>query len=165
MLSAKSTLSSSRKTAQLIRKTILTPTVGRFTFSVPEGVKYSPGQWAAFDFSEHLDLGYSHMRNDDPRSLNDDFVRTFTISSTPNAKNESEKEFDITIRNVGVVTNFLFRQNDRAGFEVPLVGVGGEFGGVRRASFSRGDSQERAVWCSYVLCCVVKSLGNVQVAD
>ncbi|PVI00820.1 hypothetical protein DM02DRAFT_655065 [Periconia macrospinosa] len=127
----KSTLSS-RKSLQLIRKTILTPTVGRFTFSVPEGVEYSPGQWAAFDFSGHLDQGYSHMRNDDPRSLNDDFVRTFTISSTPNT-NESEKEFDITIRNVGVVTNFLFQQNDRAGFEVPLVGVGGEFKIEQRA--------------------------------
>ncbi|CAI6332086.1 unnamed protein product [Periconia digitata] len=123
----KSTLSS-RKTVQLIRKTILAPTVARFTFSVlPDGVKYLPGQWAAFDFSEHLDIGYSHMRNDDPRSLNDDFVRTFTISSTPKAGVESQNEFDITIRKVGTVTDHLFQQNDRAGFEVPLVGIGGEF--------------------------------------
>lgn len=123
----KSALSASRKTVQLTGKTVLSPTVARFTFSVPEGVVYQAGQWAAFDFSDHLDMGYSHMRNDDPQSLNDDFVRTFTISSTPKADSEKQQEFDITIRNVGTVTSFLFRQNTRAGFEVPLVGVGGEF--------------------------------------
>lgn len=115
-----------RKTARLTKKTQLGPTVSRFTFSVPDGVEYSPGQWVAFDFSEHLDIGYSHMRDDDPRSLNDDFVRTFTISSTPSNR-EKHTEFEITIRNVGVVTSYLFRQNDRAGFEVPIVGIGGEF--------------------------------------
>lgn len=121
----KSNVTGSRKTAHLTKKTRITPTIARFTFSVPEGLAYSPGQWAAFDFSGHLDHGYSHMRDDDPRSLNDDFVRTFTISSTP--KSKEEKEFDITISNVGVVTDYLFRQNDRAGFEVPLIGVGGDF--------------------------------------
>ncbi|KAF2638712.1 oxidoreductase-like protein [Massarina eburnea CBS 473.64] len=123
----KATLSSSRRTAQLTKKEILAPTIARFTFSVPEGVKYLPGQWVAFDFSQDLDIGYSHMRNDDPRSLNDDYVRTFTISSIPKAGKEDQSEFEITIRNVGVVTNFLFKQNDRAGFEVSIVGIGGEF--------------------------------------
>jgi ferredoxin-NADP reductase/predicted pyridoxine 5'-phosphate oxidase superfamily flavin-nucleotide-binding protein len=122
----KASISAARKTARLIKKTPLGPTVARFTFSVPDGVEYSPGQWAAFDFSRDLDLGYSHMRNDDPRSLNDDFVRTFTISSSPSGDGP-QNSFDITIRNVGVVTSYLFRQNDRAGFEVPIVGIGGEF--------------------------------------
>lgn len=62
------------------------------------------------------------MRDEDPTSLNDDFVRTFTISSAP-----KDGEFEITIRNVGAVTRFLFRQNERAGLEVPVLGVGGEF--------------------------------------
>lgn len=66
------------------------------------------------------------MRDDDPTSLNDDFVRTFTISSSPNTS-EKQGEFEITIRNVGPVTKFLFQQNDRAGFEVPVLGVGGDF--------------------------------------
>ena len=123
----KAKATSSRKTARLTKKTRITPTVARFTFSVPEGIAYSPGQWVALDFSEHLDYGYSHMRNDDPRSLNDDFVRTFTISSQPKAEGTEEKQFDITIRDVGVVTSYLFRQNDRAGFEVSVVGVGGDF--------------------------------------
>ncbi|KAL1610626.1 hypothetical protein SLS60_002296 [Paraconiothyrium brasiliense] len=122
----KASVLAARKTARLIKKMPLGPTVARFTFTVPEAVQYSPGQWVAFDFSNELDIGYSHMRDDDPRSLNDDFVRTFTISSTPSGDGP-QKDFDITIRNVGVVTSYLFRQNDRAGFEVPIVGVGGEF--------------------------------------
>ncbi|KAF2269619.1 hypothetical protein CC78DRAFT_236132 [Lojkania enalia] len=124
----KSSLSASKaqKTAQLTRKSKLTPTISRFTFSVPEGIAYTPGQWAALDFSKDMDYGYSHMRDDDPRSLNDDFVRTFTISSTPGTGGK-ETQFDMTIREVGPVTSYLFKQNDRAGFEVPLLGIGGEF--------------------------------------
>ena len=124
----KSAIESSRVSAQLIKKTKITPSTARFTFSVPEGLFYKPGQWIALDFSENMDMGYSHMRDDDPRSLNDDHVRTFTISSSPSSENgATEKEFEITIRNVGVVTEFLFRQNDRTGFEVPVLSVGGEF--------------------------------------
>ena len=66
------------------------------------------------------------MRDDDPRSINDDYVRTFTVSSPPVAAGGDE-EFEITIRNVGVVTDFLLRQNPRAGLEVPLLGFAGEF--------------------------------------
>lgn len=52
-------------------------------------------------------------------------VRTFTVSSS--SSKLPEDEFEITIRNVGIVTNFLFRQNIRAGLEVPLKGFGGTF--------------------------------------
>ncbi|KAF2870261.1 oxidoreductase-like protein [Massariosphaeria phaeospora] len=124
----KSNISASRKTAQLKKKVSITHTVSRYTFSVPDGLTYTPGQWVAFDFSSEMDHGYSHMRDDDPLSLNDDWVRTFTISSTPSSKDSSkEKEFDITIRTVGSVTDFLSRQNERASFEVPILGVGGDF--------------------------------------
>ena len=66
------------------------------------------------------------MRDEDPRSINDDYVRTFTVSSPPGAAGGDE-EFEITIRNVGVVTDFLLRQNPRAGLEVPLLGFAGDF--------------------------------------
>ena len=52
-------------------------------------------------------------------------MRTFTVSSS--ADKLRRDEFEITIRNVGIVTNFLFRQNIRAGLEVPLKGFGGNF--------------------------------------
>jgi ferredoxin-NADP reductase/predicted pyridoxine 5'-phosphate oxidase superfamily flavin-nucleotide-binding protein len=124
-----------RSLARLTQKVSLTPTIARFTFEVQnknsEGIEYEPGQWIALDFKEHMDMGYSHMRDDDPQSLNDDFVRTFTISSSPapatDTESKKQKTFDITIRNVGAVTSYLFRQNPRGGFEVPVLGVGGEF--------------------------------------
>lgn len=113
--------------ANLVRKELLAPNVARFTFAVPGGIEYKPGQWVAMDFKEDLDMGYEHMRNDDPTSLNDDFVRTFTISSAPKEASGSEKEFDITIRRVGPITRFLFLQNERAGYQAQILGVGGEF--------------------------------------
>ncbi|KAI4911441.1 uncharacterized protein J4E92_010254 [Alternaria infectoria] len=125
-----STSQSTRQTALLTKKEILTPTIARFTFSVNGGLTYAPGQWIALDFSQDLDVGYEHMRDEDPASLNDDFVRTFTISSAPTRDGGDagkEKEFEITIRKVGAVTKFLFQQNERAGLEVGVLGVGGEF--------------------------------------
>lgn len=72
------------------------------------------------------------MRDDDPRSLNDDFVRTFTVSSPPpprllEGKERWDDEFEITIRRVGPVTDFLFKQSGNRGLEVPVLGIGGEF--------------------------------------
>jgi ferredoxin-NADP reductase/predicted pyridoxine 5'-phosphate oxidase superfamily flavin-nucleotide-binding protein len=123
----KSALSSTSSIAQLTNITPLTPSIARFSFSVPSGIHYSAGQWIALDFKGHLDTGYEHMRDEDPGSLNDDFVRTFTISSAPTNASGKQDGFEITVRNVGPVTKFLFRQNVRAGFEVPILGVGGEF--------------------------------------
>lgn len=121
---------SSQIFARLMQKTLLSPTIARFTFSVSgPGVNYNAGQWVALDFKAELDVGYEHMRDEDPSSLNDDFVRTFTISSMPSSSSNTdrEQEFDITIRKVGPVTSFLFNQNERAGLEVPILGIGGEF--------------------------------------
>ena len=114
-------------TATLISQTSLTPTISRFQFSMTNPTRYTPGQWVAMDFSDELDMGYSHMRDDDPRSLNDDFVRTFTVSSPPpSPQGEKHDQFEITIRKVGPVTDFLFNQQ-RSGLEVPLRGFGGDF--------------------------------------
>lgn len=111
--------------AILIHKQRITPTISRFRFRIEtptDDTKWKPGQYVALGFEQELDMGYSHMRDDDPKSLNDDYLRTFTVSSMPD-----HNEFEITIRKVGVVTSFLFRQNDRAGFDVPIIGFGGEF--------------------------------------
>ncbi|MCJ1351039.1 MAG: hypothetical protein MMC33_001021 [Icmadophila ericetorum] len=115
-------------TATLIRKDHLSPSIARFRFRISDPAtagKWTAGQYVALSFEDELGAGYSHMREDDPRSLNDDYTRTFTVSSTPGEL--PEDEFEITVRNVGVVTNFMFRHNPRAGLEVPLIGFGGEF--------------------------------------
>ena len=53
----------------------------------------------ALAFEDELSAGYSHMRDDDPRSLNDDYVRTFTVSSAM-GRGLPHDEFEITFRNV-----------------------------------------------------------------
>lgn len=115
--------------ATLVKKDILTPTIARFRFSVSDPVaagRWKPGQYVALAFEAELGMGYSHMRDDNPKSLNDDYTRTFTVSSVV-GYGLPEDEFEITIRNVGVVTDFLFRQNVRVRLEIPLKGFGGEF--------------------------------------
>ena len=122
--------------ATLTARTILTPTIARFRFRVTtpptaERSHWKAGQYVAFSFEDELSLGYSHSRDDDPQSLNDDYVRTFTVSSAPPSSptgKEKELDFEITIRNVGKVTSFLFRYPIRSGLEVPLRGFGGSFG-------------------------------------
>jgi NAD(P)H-flavin reductase len=115
--------------ASLVEKKILTPTIARFRFNIADPEKASrwkPGQYVALSFQDELDIGYSHMRDDDPKSLNDDYMRTFTVSSGP-GEAASYGQFDITIRNVGCVTQYLLRHNTRSKLEVPLKGFGGEF--------------------------------------
>jgi len=129
--------SRSAETARLLSQTQLTPTISRFRFALENAATYTAGQYVTLDFSEHLDYGYSHMRDDDPRSLNDDFVRTFTVSSPPGlpprpSRNLADDEFEITIRRVGVVTDLLFKHGksgSRPGteFEVDVKGFGGSF--------------------------------------
>ena len=114
---------------RLIGKEKLTPTIYRFRFTILDPAKagkWKAGQYAALSFYDELYMGYSHMRDDDPRSLNDDFLRIFTISSHHNAGLPSE-EFEITVRNVGNVTHFMSMQNPRCNLELPLRGFMGDF--------------------------------------
>lgn len=114
--------------AKLIKKEILTPQIGRYRFQIIDSkkpIQWKPGQYAALGFEGELDEGYSHMREDDPKSLNDDYTRTFTVSSRQDKL--PENEFELTIRNVGKVSSFLYRHNLRMHLEVTLQGFGGEF--------------------------------------
>jgi NAD(P)H-flavin reductase len=123
--------------AKLLRQTNLTPTISRFTFALSNATTHKAGQYVTLDFGSRLDMGYSHMRDDDPRSLNDDFVRTFTVSSPPGhppnpVRRLRDDEFEITVRRVGSVTEELFKHQgselgDRMDLEVGVKGFGGEF--------------------------------------
>lgn len=119
-------------TARLLRYKAITPTIARFTFAFSEDIpevkaSYKAGQWVVLDFDEQLSQGYSHMRDNDPTSLNDDLVRTFTVSSVPPI--QPGQEFDITIRKVGRVTDFLFQagQYKFKKIEAIVRGFGGTF--------------------------------------
>jgi NAD(P)H-flavin reductase/predicted pyridoxine 5'-phosphate oxidase superfamily flavin-nucleotide-binding protein len=123
-----SKLKAEENTTKLVERTELTPTISRYKFAVTNPVPYKAGQWVAMDFSEELDIGYSHMRDDDPASLNDDFIRTFTVSSPPlGTEAKPHDEFEITVRKHGPVTTFLSRSRARSGLEVALKGFGGDF--------------------------------------
>ncbi|KAL5349861.1 hypothetical protein ACLOAV_004895 [Pseudogymnoascus australis] len=98
-------------TATLLSQTALSPSISRFRFRLDKTARWRPGQYVVLDFSDELGEGYSHMRDEDPQSLNDDLVRTFTVSSPPPAEAASAgAEFEITIRKVGRVTEFLFKR-------------------------------------------------------
>lgn len=117
-------------TVRLLRHRTITPSISRYTFSFSEDSKtvnkqYKPGQWAALDFSSALDVGYSHMKDDDPRLINDDFIRSFTVTSIPSSKSW---DFDITIRKVGRITEYLADRAERGiPVEAVLRGFGGDF--------------------------------------
>ncbi|KAH8904284.1 hypothetical protein BR93DRAFT_946640 [Coniochaeta sp. PMI_546] len=130
-------------TATLVKRVALTPTIHRYTFRF-DAVRHKPrmkawkaAQYVTLDFSPELDEGWSHMRNDDPQSLNDDFIRTFTISSPPPAvptgsgeevEIENGTVFEITARTHGPATRLLERHNLRMPLEIPVIGFGGEEG-------------------------------------
>ncbi|KAI9730729.1 MAG: hypothetical protein M1834_005698 [Cirrosporium novae-zelandiae] len=123
--------SASSTSVRLTKREIITPTIARFTFEnidpaiVSSGWK--AGQYVALGFENELGHGYSHMRDYDPRSLNDDYLRTFTVSSQPPDEGKKFERFEITIRKVGVVTDYLFNLQIRNELEVQLRGFGGEF--------------------------------------
>lgn len=119
--------------ATLKNREVLTPSIARFTFTLAttttRAVKmWEPGQHVTLDFSEELDAGWSHMRDDDPASLNDDFVRTFTVSNEPGpgAEVRDGTEMQITVRRHGPATGLLWKWNLRVPLEVPMLGFGGE---------------------------------------
>ena len=124
--------------ATLIKKDKLTSTITKYRFrignaKIEEGNPplWMPGQYVALDFSDELYTGYSHMRDDNPGSLNDDFIRTFTVASAWTAGkigSQSQVEFEIIVRNVGAVTKWLSWQNDRSGMtKIGVRGFSGDF--------------------------------------
>ncbi|MFG1926468.1 pyridoxamine 5'-phosphate oxidase family protein [Cryptosporangium sp. NPDC048952] len=117
-------------TATLVGKQSITPTVSRYTFLLgsdfPQPEPWQAGQHVTLDFSAHLDRGWSHMRDHDPRSLNDDYVRSFTISSPPpRSGGLGGAEFDVTARTNGPVTKLLARWRPGTTLTAAVLGFGG----------------------------------------
>ncbi|KAK8053904.1 hypothetical protein PG996_013205 [Apiospora saccharicola] len=103
-------------TARLVTREEITPAISRYHVTL--------------DFGPELDHGWSHMRDDDPQSLNDDFMRTFTISSSripPSSPSSADPiEFEITARRHGPATGLLAKWNLRVPLSLPVLGFGGE---------------------------------------
>ena len=62
--------------AKLLARDQLTTKIARFRFGISDleaSGSWRPGQYVALAFEDQLSRGYSHMRDDDPKSLNDDY--------------------------------------------------------------------------------------------
>jgi len=122
-------------TAKFVGREKITPTISRITFSLDKGASdkilpWKAGQAVTLDFAPELDMGWEHMNDEAPESLNDDYIRTFTISNDPPEAGEggveSGTKIQITMRKHGPATSLLWIANPRADLTIPVLGFGGE---------------------------------------
>ncbi|KAF8458209.1 hypothetical protein BDZ91DRAFT_498518 [Kalaharituber pfeilii] len=125
---------------KLASSTAITPTITLYSFDLPPTIStesWKDGQHVVLDFRLELSAGYRHMNDEDPKSINDDYIRTWTLVSRPlniegqaNSGSKTRKLYLLVrlIKN-GTVTPFLARtlSHKSQRLEVPLRGVGGEF--------------------------------------
>ncbi|WP_415400915.1 pyridoxamine 5'-phosphate oxidase family protein [Tateyamaria sp. SN3-11] len=77
-------------TATLASTQDLSDSIKTFNFDLSSAVDAPlPGGFGVFDFSKILDTGYSHMNEANPQLVNEDYVRTWTISNAPDFDAES----------------------------------------------------------------------------
>lgn len=115
--------SSPSLTAMLVNRECLTPNIGRFTFELSsQSSVWTPGQHITFDFYKHLHAGYKHMNNDNPQSLNDDFVRTFTVSNVY----AGDGKVVVTAKRHGPATNLLWQHPLDRTLKIAVMGFGGK---------------------------------------
>lgn len=126
-----------RRDIALVDAKLETRDISTFTFEFKDGkpIEIIPGQHAIFDFSAEKTFGYRHMCDDAPQSLNDDFVRSWTISSVPDIDEKGEyilsTKFRCTIKNKygGAVSPMLHSWAHRrhADLSIKFIGVEGAF--------------------------------------
>jgi len=121
----------------------LSPTLITFTFSTPQLVQIKPGQAAVLDFNDLLGAGqYQHMATaGNESSLNDDRIRTWTVSSAHSKLGTREFSLTMRLKMGGLATGALFalaRKLEEArpemledmkllGVKLRLNGIAGEF--------------------------------------
>lgn len=126
-------------TVLLVKVEMHSPTIATFSWASSQRLDILPGQAAILDFTPLLGArGYQHMAPFEPTSVNDDRIRTWTVSS-----NSDNGTFSLTMREKpgGAVTGALFNIARRLqdvrpellkdarpmGLSVGLVGVTGDF--------------------------------------
>ncbi|WP_229801468.1 pyridoxamine 5'-phosphate oxidase family protein [Tateyamaria omphalii] len=71
-------------TAKLVSTRALSDSIKTFNFELSKPINAPlPGGFGVFDFSDVLDVGYNHMNEANPQLINEDYVRTWTLSSAP----------------------------------------------------------------------------------
>eukprot|EP00760_Papus_ankaliazontas_P034374 PhM_4_TR7159/c0_g1_i1/m.21778 len=127
--------------AKIAHVDILTPTVRRFTLELAQPLAgLRAGGHVVVDCSSLVPPPrYAHMRPDAPRSLNDDYVRTWTVSNAPTAQVAaslddgstavSRLEITVRLKENGAVTPKLFElhqgaQSGASASSVKVLGFG-----------------------------------------
>ena len=126
-------LSNSTAIAELVATRKLTEDISTFRFKLSNAMDESvPGGFGIFDFSDVLGSGYMHMNEHNPQALNEDYIRTWTLSNASAV--DVEKGFfrpldhvEITVKRKpgGLVSNFLHDNNSP--LKVKLNGLGAGF--------------------------------------
>jgi len=112
--------------------------ISTFTFEVDEPLDVVPGGYVVLDFSARISRVYQHMNDRHPQSLNDDLVRTFTVSKIEGGG----RRFSITVKKSGVVSSYLHGLSmTPEPFDVIVKGVGGTFSHIED-----GRALGRMVW-------------------
>ena len=127
-----------RRDIRLVSAKQETRDISTFTFELADGklADIVPGQHAILDFSGENYNGYRHMADEAPQSLNDDFVRSWTISSIPEIDEKGEylpsARFSCTIKNKygGAISPMLHRwgrRRQQTDLSIKFIGVEGAF--------------------------------------
>ncbi|KAJ7592954.1 hypothetical protein C8J56DRAFT_779465 [Mycena floridula] len=99
----------SDKVTLLLRRIVIhSQSVATFTWETSRDLEIKPGQAAVLDLSTLLgSVSYQHMAPGNPTSVNDDRIRTWTVSSF---QSPASRTFEMTIRHKpgGAVTTVLF---------------------------------------------------------
>ena len=128
-----------RVKATLVGITKEATNISTFTFGLPAPAELVPGGHAIFDFSDRVERSYQHMNDRDPQSLNDDYVRSFTVSKV----SPDRRQISITVKKSGVVSSYLHSlPSVGAGpVDIDLKGFGGTF-----TCFERGRAIPHMLW-------------------
>lgn len=114
-----------RQSAMLLSKTQCTSSIATFKFKLSRPTTWNAGQHVILDWSSEIDAGYRHMDEDRPWTLNDDFIRSWTIT------NLSSDELEITVRKAGIVSGYLHSLNPdqyaHHRVNLPMLRIAGEF--------------------------------------
>ncbi len=108
-------------TATLASTQDLSDSIKTFNFDLSSPVDAPlPGGFGVFDFSKILGAGYSHMNEANPQLVNEDYVRTWTISSVPDFDAESRSfrasdRVSVTVKRMpgGLMSNVMHDNADK----------------------------------------------------